>query len=242
MKPVCGSNRFTWSAPTKPVTFAFEFRWLRSAATPGLFTTSYRFNFDTAGFCFRIKDKGCPIPSDFLPLIIFYFSQVALWNGHHLPPLAPITATVLQRLQLVENCLPLMVTNNEDATFDNIFGSDESNDWGKNGSVKFLSTHDPFGSIGNTFPLIEDNYLLVTCLSKFGFRKDKEKNSNIMRKIFNLINQGRKWRYKMPPFFIVQYKMVSKGTIKSIHLSQNRHKVKTIPFNATNIVIHLQFI
>ena len=36
--------------------------WPKSAATPGVCTMSYKFNWVTAGFNLSNKDRGCPIP------------------------------------------------------------------------------------------------------------------------------------------------------------------------------------
>ena len=48
--------------PVCPVTLAFEFIWLKSAATPGVCAISYNDKWDTNGLCFISRDIGWPIP------------------------------------------------------------------------------------------------------------------------------------------------------------------------------------
>merc|ERR1719500_2005953 len=76
-----------WSAPTNPVVVALVSMWDKSAATPGVWTMSYRLSLVTAGFSFSSMDKGWPIP-----------------------PLAPMTATAVLLVALVESCLPSMAS------------------------------------------------------------------------------------------------------------------------------------
>merc|ERR1719384_997290 len=60
------------SLPLNPVVSEAVSQWERSAATPGVCTMSYRLSLVTAGFNFSSRERGCPIP-----------------------PLAPMTATVV---------------------------------------------------------------------------------------------------------------------------------------------------
>ena len=48
--------------PRKPQTLARVSMWLRSAATPGVFSISYKFRCEMVGICFKSSARGCPMP------------------------------------------------------------------------------------------------------------------------------------------------------------------------------------